>query len=319
MDSSHMMRVASVKSEAEEVNSLRLESPDGRKLSGWTPGAHIELTLPSGRVRQYSLHGDPADEHSYDIAVLRQESGRGGSVELHESLLAGEMVRVRGPVNRFPLRDNDEYLFIAGGIGITPIIPMVRDVQRRRKKWTLVYGGKTLTSMAFREHLSDISQGSVWFVAEDEHGRIDLKLVLDSAGSRAAVYCCGPSGLISSVEDACSERQMEFHFERFAANPEAGAASVLDGTTRSFEVELRRTGQVLRVAENQSILQAVREAIPDVPSSCEDGFCGSCETKVLGGIPEHNDSILSESERREGNTMMICVGRSRTCRLELDL
>ncbi|MFI1291780.1 PDR/VanB family oxidoreductase [Streptomyces sp. NPDC020792] len=316
-----MMLVKSVKSEADEVKSLRLECPDGStRLPGWTPGAHIEITLPSGLVRQYSLFGDPSDEDGYDIAVLRQENGRGGSVEVHESLVAGTTVGVRGPINRFPLQDAAEYLFIAGGIGITPILPMVREAQRRGVKWKLVYGGRTVSSMAFCELLGEPSQGDVSFVPEDELGLIDVQLTLDTADPSAAVYCCGPHGLISSVERACSERGREFNFERFGANPDAGnGVPAFEGTSGTFEIELRKTGKVLCVAENQSILQVVREVIPDVPSSCEDGFCGSCETKVLGGVPEHHDSILSEFERAGGQTMMICVGRSRSNRLVLDL
>lgn len=314
------MHVESTKPEADGIKSLRLVCPDDGGLPDWTPGSHIELTLPSGLIRQYSLCGDPSDVDGYDIAVLREERGRGGSVEVHESLVAGATVGVRGPINRFPLQDAAEYLFIAGGIGITPILPMVREAQRRGVKWTLVYGGRTRSSMAFRAPFNDASHENVSVVPEDEFGRIDVAQVLDQADPGAAVYCCGPSGLISSVGDACAARGMAFNFERFAADPDAdrGAPEGAD-TLRAFEVELYKAGKVLSVAEDQSILEVVREVIPDVPSSCEDGFCGSCETEVIAGVPEHRDSILSESERACGQSMMICVGRSLTNRLVLNL
>lgn len=313
------MRIESTKAEAEGVKSLRLVCPDNSGLPGWTPGSHIELALPSGLIRQYSLCGDPSDADGYDIAVLREERGRGGSVEVHESLVAGATVGVRGPINRFPLQDAAEYLFIAGGIGITPILPMVRDAQRRGAKWTLVYGGRTLSSMAFREPLDEASNDNVSIVPEDELGWINVAQVLDTAGPGAAVYCCGPSGLISSVGDACAARGTAFNFERFAADPDADRGASDADTFRAFEIELHKAGKVLAVAEHQSILEVVREVIPDVPSSCEDGFCGSCETEVIAGVPEHRDSILSESERACGKSMMICVGRSLTNRLVLNL
>jgi len=320
MNLTRTMRVESTKPEADGVKSLRLVCPEGSGLPAWTPGSHIELTLPSGLIRQYSLCGDPSDANGYDIAVLREANGRGGSVEVHDVLVSEASVGVRGPINRFPLQDAPEYLFIAGGIGITPILPMVREAKRRGVNWTLVYGGRARSSMAFSAPLSDASSGNVSIVPEDELGRMDVAQILDAAAPGTAVYCCGPSGLITSVGDACAERGLGFNFERFQADPDAerrtpDAAEAF----RSFEVELLKTGKVLPVAEDQSILEAVREVIPDVASSCEDGFCGSCETAVIAGIPEHHDSILSDSERAKGDTMMICVGRSRSNRLVLNL
>lgn len=308
--------------QADGVVSLRLVDPAGAPLPPWQPGAHLELVLPSGLVRQYSLCGSPEDGHAWTIAVLLTPDSRGGSREVHETALAGRTVSVRGPRNRFPLVNASRYVFIAGGIGITPILPMVREVAARGAEWRLLYGGRTRSSMAFTEELAELGRDRVDFVPQDERGLPDLDAVLAHAGPDTAVYCCGPEGLLSAVESHCRERNapVDLHFERFgpaAANSPDEAAG--HRVTGAFEVELKRSGKVLTVPAHRSILETVREAVPEVMSSCEEGFCGTCETRVLEGTPEHADSLLSERERARGRTMMICVGRSRSPRLVLDL
>lgn len=308
--------------QADGVVSLRLVDPAGAPLPPWQPGAHLDLVLPSGLIRQYSLCGSPEDRRAWTIAVLLTSDSRGGSREIHETPLAGRMVSVRGPRNRFPLVDASRYLFIAGGIGITPILPMVREVAERGAHWRLLYGGRTRSSMAFTEELTELGQDRVELVPHDERGLPDLSAFLAHAGPDTAVYCCGPEGLLAAVESHCHERDtaIALHSERFtaaAANRPEGAPG--DRTADEFEVELRRTGKVLTVPAHRSILETVREAVPEVMSSCEEGFCGTCETRVLEGTPEHADSILSERERARGRTMMICVGRSKSPRLVLDL
>ncbi|MGW8764551.1 PDR/VanB family oxidoreductase [Streptomyces sp. NPDC055815] len=301
------LTVRSVVEEAEGVRGLILADPTGAALAPWEPGAHLEVTLPSGTVRHYSLCGDPADRSTYRIGVLREPAGRGGSEELHTAVGEGTVLDVRGPFNRFPLLPAERYLFVAGGIGITPLLPMIRSLPPG--SWSLLYGGRSLASMAYREELSALP--GVTLVPQDTHGLPDLDAVLAGQPDGTAVYCCGPEGLLRAVEE---QWPGPLHTERFGAAP-AERASGEGG----FEVELRRTGRTLRVEPGRTLLDTVREVVPGVAYSCEEGWCGTCETKVLAGTPEHHDSVLGEDEKASGTTMMICVGRSRGERLVLDL
>ncbi|MFE6787204.1 PDR/VanB family oxidoreductase [Streptomyces sp. NPDC057680] len=305
------LTVRAVVPEAEGVLGLVLADPTGAQLAPWEPGAHLEVTLPSGAVRHYSLCGDPADRSTYRLGVLRERDGRGGSEEVHTAVGAGTVLGVRGPFNRFPLVPAERYLFIAGGIGITPLLPMVRSLPPG--SWSLLYGGRSLPAMAYREELAALP--GVTLVPQDTAGLPDLDGVLAELPSGTAVYCCGPEGLLRAVEERWSG---PLHTERFGAAP-AATPGAGPGTGDGFEVELRRSGRTVRVAPDRTLLDAVREVVPGVAYSCEEGFCGTCETKVIAGTPEHHDSVLGEDERASGTTMMICVGRSRGGRLVLDL
>ncbi len=310
--------------EADGVLSLRLVHPDGADLPAWRPGAHLNVKTPSGLVRQYSLFGDATDRSSYSVAVLLAEQGRGGSRELHNTVLVGRTIRVRGPRNHFELEDAPRYLFLAGGIGITPIVAMVREVSRRGVPWRLVYGGRSRRSMAFLRELAALGGENVEVVPQDEKGLLDLKATLNGTAEDTAVYCCGPEGMIRAAEEHCAALLPPgaLRIERFGAPmsaARAGVAAAAEADGGAFEVELRRTGAVLPVPPDRTLLDVVREAVPDVLYSCEDGFCGSCETHVLEGIPEHHDSILTKKQQEKGDTMMICVGRSKSARLVLDL
>lgn len=309
--------------EAEGVLSLRLVDSEGLPLPAWTPGSHVDLVLQSGLVRQYSLCGDPEHRDAYTIAVLREPAGRGGSVEIHESALVGRIIKVGQPRNHFRLVDASRYLFIAGGIGITPILTMARLASRRGVPWRLVYGGRARTSMAFVRELESLGTGNVELLPEDEVGRPDLDAILRGTSDDTAVYCCGPEGLIRAAERTCHDllQSGALHVERFSAmkpSPAASAEQIAVPPGR-FEVELRRTGCRLSVPPDRSLLDVVRDAIPDARSSCEEGFCGACETTVLEGTPKHHDTVLTEEERDRSETMLICVGRSKSPRLVLDL
>ncbi|MEU9295981.1 PDR/VanB family oxidoreductase [Streptomyces sp. NPDC048266] len=299
--------VRTVVEEAEGVRGLLLADPAGAELAPWEPGAHLEVTLPSGAVRHYSLCGDPSDRRVYRLGVLRETAGRGGSEEVHRAVGEGTLLGVRGPFNRFPLVPAERYLFVAGGIGITPLLPMLRSL--RPGTWSLLYGGRSLASMAYREELAGLP--GVTLVPQDTAGLPDLDAVLGGLPPSTAVYCCGPEGLLRAVEERW---RGPLHTERFGAAPPDGAVAS-DG----FDVELKRSGRILRVEPGRTLLDAVREVVPGVAYSCEEGWCGTCETKVLAGTPEHHDSVLGEEEKASGTTMMICVGRSRTDRLVLDL
>ncbi|MHA4855018.1 PDR/VanB family oxidoreductase [Rhodococcus sp. MSC1_016] len=310
--------------EAEDVVSIRLVDPSGAELPAWTPGAHLDLILPSGKMRQYSLCGDPADCAAYTVAVLRDQHGRGGSREIHDTALVGRSLSVRGPRNHFGLVDAPSYLFLAGGIGITPILAMAREVSRRGVPWTLIYGGRNETSMAFLDDLDKLGTGNIEVVPQDLHGMLDLDTVLGRAPSDSAIYCCGPEGLIRAVEEHAATRFAPdaLHVERFGASsstPRGGDASQTETGGNSFEVELRRTGTVLTVPTDRTLIDVVRDAIPDFLSDCEEGYCGACEVRVLEGEPEHHDQLLTDQERACGDRMIVCVGRSKSPRLVLDL
>ncbi|MGW2301586.1 PDR/VanB family oxidoreductase [Streptomyces sp. NPDC001809] len=305
------LTVRSVVPEAEGVLGLVLADPSGAALAPWEPGAHLEVTLPSGAVRHYSLCGDPADRSTYRLGVLRESGGRGGSEEVHTAVGAGTVLGVRGPFNRFPLVPAERYLFVAGGIGITPLLPMLRSLPPG--SWSLLYGGRSLASMAYREELAVLP--GVTLVPQDTAGLPDLDGVLAGLTAGTAVYCCGPEGLLGAVRERWTGA---LHTERFGAPP-AAVPETDPGTGDGFEVELRRSGRTVHVPPGRTLLDAVRAVLPGVPYACEEGFCGTCETKVIAGTPEHHDSVLDEDEKASGTTMMICVGRSRGARLVLDL
>ncbi|MET7362990.1 PDR/VanB family oxidoreductase [Streptomyces sp. NPDC005562] len=297
---------------AEGVVQLRLE---GAKLPPWEPGAHLDLVLPSGLVRQYSLCGDPEDSSSYTVAtrlIAAGQGGRGGSLEVHERLREGVEVKVRGPRNRFPLADAASYVFVAGGIGITPILPMLRAVEAAGAPWRLLYGGRSRGSMPFLEEVEKLGgagRGRVTVVAEDEDGLPDVAAFLAGAPREAAVHVCGPEPLMEAVDAALPEG-CTLHLERFSPRADA------EGNT-AFEVELRRSGRTVAVAADTTVLAAVRAALPDTAYSCEQGFCGTCQQRVVEGEIDHRDELLTDGER--ARSMLICVSRARGERLVLDM
>jgi ferredoxin-NADP reductase len=313
-----LMRVAGKTSLAEDVAGLTLVPADGSAALPWEPGAHVDLHLPGGLIRQYSLCGDPADRQGWRVAVLREQAGRGGSALVHDALGAGAELTVTGPRNNFALAEADRYLFIAGGIGITPILPMLAEASRRGRPWQLLYGGRRRASMAFLDEL-EAWPGQVTVRPEDEFGLLDLDTLLGAPQPGTAVYCCGPEPLLRAAEERCAAWPAgALHLERFrpAAPPVPGPSAPGDAP---FEVELATSGRVIEVPSGTSVLAALRGAGIEVLSSCEEGTCGTCETGVLAGVPEHRDCVLDPAEREKGDLMMICVSRARTPRLVLDL
>ncbi|WP_180685433.1 PDR/VanB family oxidoreductase [Streptomyces gossypiisoli] len=300
---------------AEGVVLLTLRDPEGRLLPEREPGAHIDLMLKTDLIRQYSLCGDPRDRSRLQVAVLREPESRGGSSYVHDVLAEGDSVRMRGPRNNFPLEKAKRYLFIAGGIGITPMLPMIAAVHARGADWSLVYGGRTRVSMAFREDLQRAYGERVNLRPQDEYGLLDLPSLLGKPQRRTAVYACGPEPLLAAVEAGCQKwPNGALHVERFATKEDLTAQP-----HSSFEVELAQSGKTLLVSEDMSILEAVADAGVSVMTSCEEGICGTCETKVLSGEIDHRDSVLDDQERAAGDTMMICVSRAKGDRLVLDL
>ncbi|MEV6738222.1 PDR/VanB family oxidoreductase [Streptomyces sp. NPDC051104] len=295
---------------AEGVLALTLRHPLGEELPAWEPGAHVDVLLGPGLERQYSLCGDPADRQAWRIAVLREADGRGGSAHVHEQVREGDKVRVRGPRNHFPLHPSPRYRFIAGGIGITPILPMLAAAEAAGAEWTLLYGGRTRRSMAFTAELERYGD-RVTVAPQDETGLLDLASVLDDVPDGTLVYCCGPGPLLDAVEGRCPAGTLRV--ERFQPKEQPA------GDDGEFEVVLAQSGRTLTVPPHVSVLDTVRDAGVEVLFSCTEGTCGTCETDVLEGTPDHRDSVLTEEERESGETMMICVSRCRSGRLVLDL
>ncbi|WP_151480383.1 PDR/VanB family oxidoreductase [Streptomyces albicerus] len=300
-------------SAADGVLALTLRHPLGEELPAWEPGAHIDVVLGPDLERQYSLCGDPADLRSWRIAVLREPDGRGGSAYVHGQLEVGEKVRVRGPRNHFALQPSPRYRFVAGGIGITPILPMLAAAEAAGAEWTLLYGGRTRDSIAFTEELSRYGD-KVRIAPQDETGLLDLGSVLGTPQPDTLVYCCGPGPLLDAVEERCAGwPKGALHVERFQPKVQE------TGADTEFEVVLERSGHTLTVPADVSVLDTVRAAGVEVLFSCTEGTCGTCETDVLDGTPDHRDSVLTDEEREAGETMLICVSRCRGKRLVLDL
>jgi ferredoxin-NADP reductase len=300
---------------AEGVVVLDLCDPAGEDLPGWAPGAHVDLRLPDGLTRQYSLCGDPVDRSRWRIAVLREPESRGGSAHVHDALVEGAVVQVRGPRNHFPLVPAPRYLFVAGGIGITPILPMIDAADAAGAEWELHYGGRSRRSMAFLQSLEEATGQRVILHPQDEVGLIDLESLLGTPRPGTLVYCCGPEPLLVAVEQRCAAwPEGSLHVERFA--PKDVGEPVLTG---AFEVELALSGLSLTVPPEKSVLQVVEEAGIDVLSSCTEGTCGTCETTVLSGEVDHRDSLLTPAEQAVNDTMFICVSRAACPRLVLEL
>ncbi|MEU1048554.1 PDR/VanB family oxidoreductase [Streptomyces sp. NPDC005897] len=297
---------------ADGVLTLTLRHPLDGPLPDWEPGAHVDVVLGPGLERQYSLCGDPADRAVWRIAVLRETDGRGGSAYVHGEVRPGDKVRVRGPRNNFRLERAPRYRFVAGGIGITPILPMLAAAERAGAEWSLLYGGRTRAAMAFTEELARYGD-RVTIVPEDESGLLDLASVLDDVPPDTLVYCCGPGPLLDAVEERCPAGSLRV--ERF--RPEEADAQSTAGP--EFEVVLARSGRTVAVPPGVSVLEAVRGAGVEVLYSCTEGTCGTCETEVVEGEPDHRDSVLTDEERAAGETMLICVSRCRGRRLVLDL
>jgi len=310
---SRPMKVVQRDVAADHVVTLVLEPTGSGLLPRWEPGAHVDLLLENGLERQFSLCGDPKDQTRWRVAVLREQMSRGGSSFIHDYLHEGDVVEVRGPRNNFDLIHSDSYLFIAGGIGITPILPMLFDVAQRGADFELVYSGRTLTSMAFVDEVSVFNERAS-IRPKDQLGRVDIPALLSKVRPGTLVYCCGPEGLLQEVERASAHWPVDsLHLERFAPKPDEGHEN------HEFEVVLNGSDETHVIPADKTILGVLSEAGHDLYFSCTEGTCGTCETPVIEGEIDHRDSVLSRSEQERGDVMMICVSRCRGKRLVLDL
>jgi ferredoxin-NADP reductase len=299
---------------ADGVILLTLKSANGGSLPPWEPGAHIDFILRPDMIRQYSLCGISDSSTEWEVAVQLESSGRGGSQYIFDNVHPGVTVVVRGPRNHFPLRQSSRYIFVAGGIGVTPLRAMLRTVIERGNEWSLLYGGRSTSTMGFADELYARDPARVILHPQDQYGMLDLEAAIGSPQLDTLVYCCGPEPLLRAVEEIGARWPSGMiRIERFSARNDNSADS------HPFEVTLARSGVTLRVPSGRSILDVAREAGVFVPSSCAEGTCGTCETGVLEGVPDHRDAVLDEAERASNEVMMICVSRSLSPGLVLDL
>ncbi|MFI6958545.1 PDR/VanB family oxidoreductase [Nocardia sp. NPDC050408] len=310
----HTVIVSAIRDVGAGVREVTVSAKNGLELPHWSPGAHVDLHLSPGMTRQYSLTGE-ADARDWRIAVLREPASRGGSAYVHEQLQVGHVLETSEPRNHFEFDAEPDVILIAGGIGITPMVPMLRDADRLGLNWRLLYGGRSASSMAYSQELLARFGDRVILWPQDSHGLLPLEKLLDGIDARAGVYVCGPPPLIDAVYAACERggSGATIHSERFTP-VEVDA----DGDT-AFDVELARSGLILSIEPGESVLERVNAAGVFAASSCGEGTCGACETAVIDGDVDHRDSVLSAPERAANDCMMICVSRSQGSRLVLDL
>jgi tetrachlorobenzoquinone reductase len=306
--------LTSIRMVARDTNLYTFERADKRPLPGGEPGAHIGVILPNGIERQYSLIHAGAQLAAYTVGVKRDLNSRGGSVFMHDQLRVGSKISIVPPRNNFPLKeDADLNVFLAGGIGITPIYCMVNRLAQRGRNWQLYYSCRTRMDAAFLDELAR-HRGTHFHFDDEQGGRfLNVPEIIEKLPGKTHLYCCGPAPMLAAFEAATAhwppeQIHVEYFTPKFAAAQEGG-----------YVVELARSKREFIIPPGKSILQVVREAGIDVPHSCEEGVCGACETRVISGIPDHRDTILTESERKENATMMICCSGSKSPRLVLDI
>lgn len=308
--------VEGISSEATGVLRLVLRRPDGGELPAFTPGAHVDLFLPNGITRQYSLLNDCRQQKHYEIAVHKAPDSRGGSAFVHSNLRPGAQLETSAPRNNFPLDTRHKSLFIAGGIGITPILSMIHHCRAQGLDWRLLYLARSREFAAFRDSLAQHGDNRVQFHFDAEAGRL-FEFTRSSLGIEPGVhiYCCGPGPMMRAVESfSAANTENPAHFEWFK-RPESPIEPSPNG---EFAIKLHHSGRVLRVPENKSVLRVLEESGIDWPFSCREGMCRTCEMQVIEGVPDHRDYVLSEAERACGKSMMICVSRAKTPFLTLN-
>jgi tetrachlorobenzoquinone reductase len=308
-----MMRVTAIRYAANEINVYELRRPDNMALPAVEPGAHIDVHLPGGIVRQYSLVTAGPDVCAYLIAVKRERTSRGGSSFMHDRLRVGQLLEIGGPRNSFPLNENARHtVLIAGGIGVTAIWAMAQHLQTIGRSFEMHYACRERADAAFLDDIERLAHARIHIDANCSGQPLDVRAIVANAPPDAHFYCCGPLPMLDAFEVAtASIRAEQVHVEYFA--PKQMAA--LDG---GYVVQLQRTGQEFQVPKGKTILHVLREAGVSAPYSCEEGICGACQVAVVSGVPDHRDSVLSASEQQNGKTMMICCSGSKTERLVID-
>jgi vanillate O-demethylase ferredoxin subunit len=308
------VEVVGMEAVCNDVVAIELSDPDGWRLPPFTAGSHIDVHLPNGAVRQYSLIGDPAEADRYRIAVRREDGGRGGSLCLHRDVAVGTILPVSLPRNHFGLAAARRHVMIAGGIGITPFLSMIPEIERAGGDFELHFCSRTRANTPFLKHLQPIAESGRlihYFSREREPHRIDLADILNAAAPEAHVYCCGPSSLIDAVQEIAGALLPpdRLHVERFGPTESA--------TSAAYSLELARSGRRIEVPEGLTMLDALRRAGIDMPASCEAGVCLDCRTRFLDGVPVHRDLVMKPAERLQFVTP--CVSGCSSAMLVLDL
>jgi phthalate 4,5-dioxygenase reductase component len=300
---------------ADGIHLLEFRDTAGKPLPEFSAGAHITIRTPNGALRKYSLCNDPAERDRYAVAIKREVSGRGGSINLIDGVKAGDELMVAPPVNDFELPQRaTDFLFIAGGIGVTPFMAMIRQVQAAGKKFRLFYCSRSPETTAFIDELSapEFKDSVVIHYDFGNPSRsLDLKPILAERKNREHLYCCGPRPLMEAVRNYTDHwSSAAVHFEAFSD------AEMHKATDTAFKVKLAHSGDVIDVPVTKTILEAMREHGLEVPSSCETGTCGTCRTKMLSGVADHRDLCLAEHEKADN--IMICVSRAKTGEITID-
>jgi phthalate 4,5-dioxygenase reductase subunit len=300
---------------ADGINLLEFRNANGAPLPQFTAGAHITIRVPNGLLRKYSLCNDPAERDRYLVAVKREVNGRGGSINLIDGVNAGDDLMVTAPINDFGLPPRaQDFLFIAGGIGVTPMMAMIREVLAQKKRFRLYYCSRSPETTAFRDELAApefAGNVTIHYDQGDPARSLDLRPILAERKNREHLYCCGPRPLMEAV------REMTDHWSSTAVHFEAfSEAETHKADDKPFKVKLARSGEVLEVPTSKTILEVLRDHGLEVPSSCETGTCGTCRTKMLGGVADHRDLVLAEHEKVD--TIMICVSRARSDEITID-
>ncbi|MGE3248083.1 MAG: 2Fe-2S iron-sulfur cluster-binding protein [Beijerinckiaceae bacterium] len=308
------MRLTAIRYEAQDTHSFEFSPLDGKALPQVEPGAHIDLHLPNGMMRQYSLVTAEGSRTSYVVGVKKDRASRGGSKYIHDQLKVGQTLQVGGPRNNFPLDESASHsVLIAGGVGITPIWCMAQRLIAKGESWSMFYSCRTRAEAAFLGDLADRPEVTLHFDDESAGTFLDLGKIVAEAPEGAHFYCCGPTPMLQAYEAAAAGLpEGHMHVEYFTAAEEAA-------TEGGYTVVLQRSGREFPIPEGKTILQVLREAGLDVTYSCEEGVCGACETAVVSGTPDHRDNILTDREREESKTMMICCSGSKSARLVLDM
>lgn len=310
--------VHTLRHEAQGIISIELRATEPQDLPAFEAGSHIDLHLPNGLVRSYSLLNDCRERHRYVLGVLKDANSRGGSKAVHEQLRVGMRIEISLPRNNFPLHEEAKHsVLVAGGIGVTPILCMARRLHAAGHSFEVLYFARSRQHAAFLDDLQALGAPLHLHFDDEKGGPPDLKALLAARGSASAHhYACGPAVMLDAFENACASLgYANAHIERFSAVEVAAASDAL----QSYTVELKRSGKVIEITPAISLLAALQAAHVDVQTSCEEGICGSCETRVLAGTPDHRDSVLSPAEQATNQMMMVCVSGCKSERLVLDL
>jgi ferredoxin-NADP reductase len=313
------VRIKRISFEADTIHSYELVAPGGGELPAFTAGCHIDLHLPNGMIRSYSLVNDQRERNRYVVAVNKDAVSRGGSRYVHEAIRVGDILTISHPRNNFALQDDAAHsVLIAGGIGITPLLSMIRRLETLGRSWELFYTARSRSAAAFLDELSAIrphGHASIHlnFDQEAADRLLDLPAIVKNVPKDAHLYCCGPVSMLEAFEATTTDRPGDHvHVEYFKAKEKPAVAG-------GFEVKLARSNRTIAVPAGRSILNTLLDAGVAVSYACTEGVCGTCETRVIEGVPDHRDLFLGKQEQTANRTMMICCSGSRSPTLVLDL